>query len=514
MTQLSVADSGDVLTLSEAAGFLRVSEKTVADLARREAIPARKVGREWRFARGALVEWLGRRTDAPRQLSLDAQVPGAHKSSECVFGADGFKDTAFTSNREEPVHRWVPWIAGFSSEFVRHALGPASDCETVLDPFAGVGTTLVEAMRLGYNVTGFEVNAYASLACRAKLRIAEYDPDEIEGLLGDFVDFVGSRTASGDTPESRPPAGFVSRTAFFSPAIERQVLFALDFIERMDCEVGADLFRLALGAVMVSFSNYSYEPSLGTRAAAGKPGIEEADVTAIVGRRLSQMVVDIRQWHTEQAGRRVPAGELHRASCLSAPDLVAPQSVDAIVTSPPYLNNYHYVRNTRPHLYWLGLADARAELAELEEISFGKFWQNVRSGPPVGLREDVPGLAEQLDELSRRNPAKGVYGGSGWANYAATYFNDCGVLCRAMARWLVPGGRAIVVIGNNILQGLEFKTDQILADIGQSAGLRVQGIHEVRTKRTGSSILNSSVRMGETPVKTRLYESAVVFAAP
>ena len=56
----------------------------------------------------------------------------------------GFSDPAFTENREEPVHRWVPGVAGFSSQFVRQALDKhLPKGGLVLDPFAGVGTTLV-----------------------------------------------------------------------------------------------------------------------------------------------------------------------------------------------------------------------------------------------------------------------------------------------------------------------------------------------------------------------------------
>ena len=58
-----------------------------------------------------------------------------------------FRDTAFTANRDLPVHRWVPWIAGFSKHFIEDAIKSYTNgaSQTVLDPFAGVGTTLVES---------------------------------------------------------------------------------------------------------------------------------------------------------------------------------------------------------------------------------------------------------------------------------------------------------------------------------------------------------------------------------
>src|SRR3954452_13645604 len=50
----------EVLTVEQVAELLRVDAEVVRTLAREGAIPARKVGRHWRFARGAVLEWLGR----------------------------------------------------------------------------------------------------------------------------------------------------------------------------------------------------------------------------------------------------------------------------------------------------------------------------------------------------------------------------------------------------------------------------------------------------------------------
>lgn len=53
----------DVLTLTEAAQFLRVSESDVLDLAGRQEMPGRQIGAEWRFHRAALSDWL--RAESP-----------------------------------------------------------------------------------------------------------------------------------------------------------------------------------------------------------------------------------------------------------------------------------------------------------------------------------------------------------------------------------------------------------------------------------------------------------------
>ena len=51
--------TSEILTRAEAAAFIRVSEKTLGEMARTRRIPSQKVGREWRFLRSALENgWL------------------------------------------------------------------------------------------------------------------------------------------------------------------------------------------------------------------------------------------------------------------------------------------------------------------------------------------------------------------------------------------------------------------------------------------------------------------------
>ena len=176
--------------------------------------------------------------------------------------------------------------------------------------------------------------------------------------------------------------------------------------------------------------------------------------------------------------------------------------MDLLVTSPPYLNNYHYNRNTRPHLYWLGFCSSPRDLKRLEKLNFGTYWQNARDQERIDLDPSIANIAngaihEALDRVRRQNPDKGVYGGIGWANYAARYFNDCARFLDGAAWCLRPGAPALVVIGNSILQGVPIPTDRFLAAIAKSRGFKVAGIHVPRETRVGSSIVESSVRAGK-----------------
>lgn len=66
----------EVLTIGEAAVLLKVSESTIYQLSRQGGLPARKVGREWRFSKQALMVWLANKIEnGQSQLSSMRDTP-------------------------------------------------------------------------------------------------------------------------------------------------------------------------------------------------------------------------------------------------------------------------------------------------------------------------------------------------------------------------------------------------------------------------------------------------------
>lgn len=422
-----------------------------------------------------------------------------------------FEDPAFMDNRSVPVHRWVPWIAGFSGSFVDSVLstylnGQRRPC-LVLDPFAGVGTTLLQATVNGHQSVGFEINPYAGLSANVKLNALEINTSELDRAVKQMKKDA-QRWRNGKTDRSFFPHGFRSRIPFFSPMVGNQALHALKFISEIENKMVRDLFYIAFGSVMVSFSNYSYEPSLSTRSAVGKPSIDDADVAGTILEKLSQMQSDINWLRLKIGNNGIGKGVVYIEDFFESNHLLEEGSVDLMVTSPPYLNNYHYARNTRPQLYWLGLISSPKEQKHLEEQNFGTFWQVARMKKHVALNFRHPELEGILERLRQLKPEKREYGGTGWANYAASYFNDCERFLNILRRCLIKRGVGVIVVGNSILQGINVRVQDILGDIAGMCGLKLEGIYRLRTKRVGDSITSSSVR--SVTSKAKLNESAVV----
>ncbi len=429
-----------------------------------------------------------------------------------------FLDPEATANKDLRIHRWTGWIAGFSGSFAQGAIrqylpSPRPDC-LILDPFAGVGTTLLEAQRAGIDSVGFDINPYACLVARVKLAAPELRLSAVCRMIGDYQQFVSGDNAAPQNftnGHARKPAGFRSRIPFYSPAVEEQVLVTLEFAETLVKPL-KDLFKVAFASVMVEFSNYTYEPSLSSRPGAGKPLIQSAPVVEILLAKLHQMASDIEAAKRELRRVRKARWAVQNTSFFEEEQFLAPRSVDFVVTSPPYLNNYHYVRNTRPQLFWTTLVSDTKELTEFEERNFGKFWQTVRGRGPIPLEFTHPEVEQQIVALRRHNTHTGVYGGSGWANYVTAYMNDLNRLCAHLLRVLRPGGVAVVVVGNSVIQGQEVRVAQALADIGGQHGLVADSVEELRS-RVGSSIVDTGARVPGQQ-KRGLFDYAVILRQP
>ena len=74
----------NVLTLQEAARYVRVSEKTLREMAKTGRVPSQRVGREWRFLKEALKEWLAGYTVSSPGVGLSKTIDELTSQSRIV----------------------------------------------------------------------------------------------------------------------------------------------------------------------------------------------------------------------------------------------------------------------------------------------------------------------------------------------------------------------------------------------------------------------------------------------
>jgi len=148
-----------------------------------------------------------------------------------------------------PVHRWVPWIAGFLASFVEDCFSAflpkdSQGSLTVLDPFAGVGQPIVAALAPVTMRSASEINPYAALAVeqrsRQSISTSQSSSTQIAQIFTTPVVMAVAR-ANGEKPKS------CSEFAFFSPRIEISARRSLRFLKPWKSLCCWISFRVAFG---------------------------------------------------------------------------------------------------------------------------------------------------------------------------------------------------------------------------------------------------------------------------
>lgn len=153
--------------------------------------------------------------------------------------------------RTKHVHRLHPYLGKYIPQIVEVFLRKYFLAgQTVLDPFCGSGTTLVQANELGINAIGFDVSAFNVLLTRAKTAI--YDLNKLSFEVHDILAKVRSQTQQQPSLCQPSPASTpVTDTddpylqAWFTPQSLRELLNYRWFVEEGDYEY-KDLLRIIL----------------------------------------------------------------------------------------------------------------------------------------------------------------------------------------------------------------------------------------------------------------------------
>jgi hypothetical protein len=397
----------------------------------------------------------------------------------------------FRSNEALPIHRWWPYVQGFSAEFVRASLAGAElpRSARVLDPFAGSGTTLVEARRAGIAAVGTELLAPAALAATVKTRF-ELDATALVASARRAV-ARGARHPEGARPFLR------ETTRQFDPIALRELTRLRDALPPGGTPV-ADGLRVAFGRILIPSSRLHRSPCLGY---ARRPKPVDGSVYERFLRAGEEMATDL----ADLAGERDRWGPPARVVNDDARSVAWPaRSVDLALTSPPYVNGMDYVMNYKLDLAWLGYASSYRDLARLRSAQVA--CDNLPRAETEAYRA-VDGTSDPwLDEILRRIRSsverKGSYRRDDVHAVVRRYFADLVPVLARVRDALRPGGRFLLVVGDSLLAGTYVPGDLLTARLGASLGFRIVGVDVARARRSGqrrSFVLRESVVTLERP---------------
>ena len=141
---------------------------------------------------------------------------------------------------------------------------------------------------------------------------------------------------------------------------------------------------------------------------------------------------------------------------------ISDESVDMVITSPPYLNAIDYLRGHRLSLVWLG--HRLAELRVIRSDSVG-----AERGPDAhqGSVDEIVGAMGRLGDLPSR--VKGM---------VRRYAHDVNCIVKEVSRVLKPGGSATFVVGNSCLKDVFVSNSGAICRSATLNGLTIRGQSE------------------------------------
>ncbi len=380
----------------------------------------------------------------------------------------------FASNDTLPVHRWWPYVQGYSADFVRTVVQEQGLVRgaTIFDPFAGSGTTLVEGRRAGLHAVGCELLPPAALASEVKTTF-ELAPTALEDAEVRFV-----RQARRSRPAALP---FLRESARqFSPS----VLHSLRSLRAALPPPGDPVhnaLRLAFDRILIPVSRLHRSPCLGYRRT---PKEALLDPYEELHEAVGEMAEDLRHLALERPRWGVPA-EIWTTDARHV--ALRSGSVDVAVTSPPYVNGMDYVMNYKLDLAWLGYAQSYADLAALRraQVSCDNLPRS-EAAPFLAPHEVAdPWLLEILTRIRANVARKRSYRRDDVHAIVNRYFWDLVPILRRVRESLRPGGQFIVVVGDSLLAGAYVPGDLLLARIAASLGFRIRSVAIARARRSG-----------------------------
>lgn len=349
----------------------------------------------------------------------------------------------------KPVH---PFPARMAPDVAYEACRSLEPGMVVLDPMVGSGTTARIASSLGLTCLGTDLDPLAVLISRVWTR--DVDPELLRGAAGELIARV---VEAGDVrlswlDEDEETLRFVS---YWFGSKQARDLRPLAWAIRTSRSEYRDVFAVALSRLIVRKDGGA---SLARDVSHSRPHrVRLESDFSVLGNFVSSV-----DWLAKRAGTDpFPATgptDIRRGDARALTH-VKTRSVDAVITSPPYLNAIDYMRGHKLSLVWLGYKIGA--LAGIRSSSVG-----AERGPDDDAAVEAWNMCQRkLGDLSSLPPRH--------CRMVRRYVHDVMKVSTEIGRTLKPGGTATIVVGNSALRGVFIRNDAAVRCCAELAGLQL-----------------------------------------
>lgn len=387
--------------------------------------------------------------------------------------------------------------------------------DVILDPMMGSGTSLLEAYIQGRQAIGFDIDPLAMLLTQVKLGC--YNVAELS-TKGERILKEASKAIHlyADLLKAEKARRFDAKTIefldyWFIVEVQLELLALLMEIEKIESVKIRDFFKLVFSSIIITKTG---GVSLALDLAHTRPhkaktifskngnvlaGDENEKKRYLVKTLRSPLDEFEKKLNQNLRGvmQSVPSNFAPKINLGSAQSLsIKSNSVDLIVTSPPYASNaIDYMRAHKFSLVWFGYSIETLTQKRKTYIG-GEGFANL---PPVRLPENSENL---VAEISQKSKSKGIS--------LRRYYVEMTLVLQEMFRVLKSQKVAIVVVGNSTLAGIDSQVNNSLVEIGRNIGFEIPMIGTRQLDRNRRMLPASSSVDKDSQIQQRMHEEFVI----
>ena len=364
------------------------------------------------------------------------------------------RDAVYLIDQPNPnryTHGMFKYPCKFIPELPRWAIRKYLDGapDLVLDPFAGSGTTLLEANLHGCGACGTEIDDIAKLIIEVKT--TRLSPEQLDGLDRTFERLCAVLDA--EQAETFSPA-IDNLAHWFSPEALRVLGRLRPAIEQIGDPALRNFFRLCLVSIVKRVSNAddtSPKPYVSNKIIKTPPPAEKE--FASVFRRYREMEEALSAVQAFGESRILPGDALHFS---------LPEPAGLAVTSPPYINAFDYGRTMRLENLWLAtLTEAQLRQKKGQYVGTEKIRLDDERGS-LEILGRSPRLQRAYEAILPQDEKRALI--------VKRFFADMEQNLRTVERQLKPGGHYVIVIGNSTIRGVTVESARILEELAAGLG--------------------------------------------
>ena len=391
---------------------------------------------------------------------------------------------SWQSNREAPGFRWFKFKEGFSAALVRYLMGFLPRQGRLLDPFAGTGTAPITASTQGWHGAGVEILPVGLRVANGVLAAGAACPELFRSRAEELVQCAESVDPAEALPGDRFPHIRITEQAF-PQATENAVAAVRKRLRESEPGPETDLLELAAIAALEDASwtskdgqylRWDHRSGRNLKARMEKRSVQS--YAAALGDKLSAIAGDLPILAKTCHPNRVSMIE---GSCYDALPGLPDNSVDAVITSPPYANRYDYTRTYALELAWLGYDNRK--ISELRQRLLSATVENRSKreqladghADALALFDRHPAIAEITDALEAANARKELPNPH-VIRLVRNYFMEMAVVIAELSRLCRPGASVFMVNDNVQYHSEEVPVDLILSDLAEQCGFRTEAI--------------------------------------